>query len=88
MPMLPSAAQQFQLEIASSLASPQKYTQHLLSGTPAFHDHAHVGVRSLELQATNPPCFWIGMSGLPLTSDIKSVPNVWTWHFFKKQMVE
>src|SRR5262249_14139911 len=24
----------------------QKYTQHLLSGTPAFHDHAHVGVRS------------------------------------------
>jgi len=30
----------------SSLPSPQKYTQHLLSGTPAFHDHAHVGVRS------------------------------------------
>src|SRR6516165_9835098 len=24
----------------------QKYTQHLLSGTPAFHDHAQVGVRS------------------------------------------
>src|SRR6516225_6414358 len=29
-----------------TLRSPQKYTQHLLSGTPAFHDHAHVGVRS------------------------------------------
>jgi hypothetical protein len=28
------------------LHSPQKYTQHLLSGTPAFHEHAHVGVRS------------------------------------------
>src|SRR5262249_31231071 len=26
----------------SSLPSPQKYTQHLLSGTPAFHDHAQV----------------------------------------------
>jgi hypothetical protein len=32
----------------------QKYTQYLLSGTPAFHDRAHVGGRSqLELQATN-----------------------------------
>src|SRR6516162_1025644 len=29
-----------------TFVSPQKYTQHLLSGTPAFHDHAQVGVRS------------------------------------------
>jgi len=42
-----SAIQEHLHSIAvSSLPSPQKYTQHLLSGTPAFHDHAHVGVRS------------------------------------------
>jgi hypothetical protein len=38
LPMMPSAAQQFQLEVASSRYSPQKYTQHLLNGTPAFHE--------------------------------------------------
>src|SRR6516165_2837988 len=47
----------------------QKYTQHLLSGTPAFHDHAQVGVRSHAGATSNQsPCFCKGMSGVPLTS--------------------
>src|SRR6516164_1383929 len=42
----------------------QKYTQHLASGTPAFHDHAHVGVRSHAGATSNQsPCFCKGMSG-------------------------
>jgi hypothetical protein len=46
-----------QLKAVSSLPSPQKYTQHLLSGTPAFHDHAHVGVRSHAGATSNQsPC--------------------------------
>src|SRR5499426_3610542 len=73
--MLPSAIQQFQLEVVSSLTPPQKYTQHLLSGTPAFHDHAHVGVRSHAGATSNQsPCFCKGMSGVPLTSDITGYP--------------
>src|SRR5262245_137550 len=55
--------------------SPQNYTQHLLSGTPAFHDHAHVGVRSHAGATSNQsPCFCKGMSGVPLTSDITGGP--------------
>src|SRR5262249_16083810 len=52
-----------------------KYTQHLLSGTPAFHDHAHVGVRSHAGATSNQsPCFCKAMSGVPLTSDITGYP--------------
>src|SRR5262249_21491175 len=54
----------------------QKYTQHLLSGTPAFHDHAHVGVRSHAGATSNQsPCRCKGMSGVPLTSDIIGGPS-------------
>jgi hypothetical protein len=73
--MLPTAAQQFQLEAVSSQHSPQKYTQHLLSGTPAFHDHAQVGVRSHAGATSNQsPCLCKGMSGVPLTNDITGGP--------------
>src|SRR6516225_7824019 len=58
-----------------TLRSPQKYTQHLLSGTPAFHDHAHVGVRSHAGATSNQsPSFCKGMRGVPLTSDITGGP--------------
>src|SRR5215471_16920289 len=75
MPVPPSATQWSQLKVVSSFPSPQKYTQHLLSGTPAFHDHAHVGVRSHAGATSNQsPCFCKGMSGVPLTRDITGGP--------------
>src|SRR5215471_8985639 len=75
MPVPPSATQWSQLKVVSSFPSPQKYTQHLLSGTPAFHDHAHVGVTSHAGATSNQsPCFCKGMSGVPLTSDITGGP--------------
>src|SRR5262245_40257560 len=41
----------------------------------AFHDHAHVGVRSHAGATSNQsPCFCKGMSGVPLTSDITGYP--------------
>src|SRR5215475_12840029 len=71
--VLPSAIQQFQLEAAFSLLSPQKYTQHLLSGTPAFHDHAHVGVRSQPAATSNQsPSFCKGIRGTPFTNCMSS----------------
>src|SRR5262249_11897766 len=47
--------------------SPQKYTQHLLSGTPAFHDHAHVGVRSHAGAASS--------TAIPVRSSFSSRPR-------------
>src|SRR5947199_97618 len=52
-----------------------QYTQHRFNGTPAVHDHAHVGVRSqpAATSSQSPSCP-NGMSGTPFTNDITGYP--------------